>query len=197
MYFRKKKNNSAQIGKPLLGFKSTAEAMKKHIIMYMLLDPENCFYQCKGLKEKDVVEFFYKDKKLYTMGNRNVYAAYIFSWLMMEVRKSQDDFARFFEILDRACIGSYAESMVMDAYTLCDEIKYYFHDFQLGNSPEQVKTLLAWTYIDIRALHKFFLETEDFLRGNLLEHKCDSNKRVADCTGISDLQQALLAWQKP
>ena len=183
--------------KPLLEFKSTAEAMKKHIIMYMLLDPETCFYQCKGLKEKDVVEFFYKDERLYTMGNRNIYAAYIFSWLMMEVRKNQDDFARFFEILDHACIESYAETMVMDAHALYDEIKYYFHNFQLGNSPEQVKTILDWTYIDIRAMHKFFLKTEDFLREHLLKNKCDFNKEVADCTSISDLQLALLAWKKP
>ena len=194
--FKMKKNDSTQSGKPALKFKSTSEAMKKHIIMYMLLDPETCFYQCKDLKKKDAVEFFYKDKKLYTMGNPNICSAYAFAWLIKEVWKNQDAFARFFEILDRSYIESYAETIAMDGNMLCNEIKHYFSNFELGNSQEEIKSVLEWTYIDIQALHKFFLEAEDFLRINLMKAHSNLNKDVANCTNISELLQALLAWNK-
>ena len=130
------------------------------------------------------------------MGNPNICSAYAFAWLIKEVWKNQDAFARFFEILDRSYIESYAETIAMDGNMLCNEIKHYFSNFELGNSQEEIKSVLEWTYIDIQALHKFFLEAEDFLRINLMKAHSNLNKDVANCTNISELLQALLAWNK-
>ena len=167
-------------------------AQKKHFLMYILLDPETCFFKCQDLKEKGKIDFFYKDHKIYTMGNDVYEPISIFSILIHNIRTNQDDFTRFFEILNRNHLEYYSSTLLLSPDVLVDKIKYYFPYFSLGNDPNEIKATLEWTYIDIRIMHKFFLEISQYLKSNLYNKDIKKIENISDCMSLEDLMNFFL-----
>lgn len=167
-------------------------AIKKHLIIYLLTNPSSCFYICRDVKEEGTIEFIFEKGKLRLIENRDVVPAFVFTWLTTNVRKNQDDFVRVFEILNRSHAECYGASLFMDGATLFEKVKYYFKEFSLANNPEEVKASLEWTYIDIVIMHKFFLETADFLVEHIHDEEIVPLKSISECTCIRDLQNNIL-----
>lgn len=168
-------------------------AYKKHVIMYLLMNPETCNYICKDIIVPGQVEFVFDKSGIYTDDEKSApFYFFIFVWIIKKARREQSDFIRLFEILNRSHVELYSAALFMSANQLMEKIRYYFPEFKLSNNPEKVKTTLEWTYIDICAMHEFFIEATKFVRSHLNDDYRPANIAISECKTLNDIQDVIL-----
>lgn len=196
-FFRRKKVNRLETnfsaGNTMRNINIDKE-MQKHILTYIITEPETCFYFCNEPNNTDNKLFLYKEKKLCILSDKTGFSAFAFVWLIKKIRNNQEDFVRFWKILNKNYNEFFLESMTISPVDLVGEIQEHFRNFSLGNNPNDVLTQLQWTYIDVKSLQAFLIEIgffiEDCINAKVEKSWFDS---IRECSTINDLEKLIYA----
>ena len=164
------------------------ESLKKHALSTMILKPEMEFWYFPS-DDKVVPLWIYNNKEVYMMKEEYAFAVSSFVWII-EKTKNKEDFCWLLDFIDKHYKDLWIRS-IRKPEELLNEMKVNIRNIKIANSPQNIKTVIEWAWIDLQSLLKFFNYCTNFISHKNKPTRIVGNLR--ECTTLEELAMLILS----